>query len=93
MKEYKCHLGGGKKASSTKVNEDRIKQSENKAEGKSTWSTPKKARLRVIASAGIIRIFTSFRSEGWWRRGESNPRPEILHLGLYIRSPNYHIRP
>ena len=23
----------------------------------------------------------------WWRRGESNPRPKIIHLSIYILSP------
>jgi hypothetical protein len=45
------------------------------------------------ASAGRLRVFTSFRSEVWWRRGESNPRPRIVHVGLYIHSPNSNFRP
>jgi len=31
-------------------------------------------------------------SEGWWRRGESNPRPETFHLGVYILSPIFQFR-
>ena len=27
------------------------------------------------------------RSECWWRRGESNPRPKAIHLSIYIHSP------
>jgi hypothetical protein len=23
----------------------------------------------------------------WWRRRESNPGPEVIHVGLYVRSP------
>ena len=45
------------------------------------------------ASAGRLRDFTSFRSEVWWRRGESNPRPRIFHVGLYIHSPNLNFCP
>ena len=45
------------------------------------------------ATADRLRIFTSFRSEVWWRRGESNPRPRIFHVGLYIHSPNLNFRP
>lgn len=29
----------------------------------------------------------------WWRRGESNPRPETFRLGVYIHSPMFSIRP
>jgi len=31
-------------------------------------------------------LLNRFRSEGWWRRGESNPRPKALHLGFYMLS-------
>jgi len=24
---------------------------------------------------------------GWWRRGESNPRPQALDIRIYVRSP------
>jgi hypothetical protein len=29
----------------------------------------------------------------WWRRGESNPRPEIVHSSIYMHSPNFNFRP
>ncbi len=32
------------------------------------------------------------RSEGWWRRRESNPRPETFHNGFYIHSLNSNFR-
>jgi hypothetical protein len=37
------------------------------------------------AVAGFILHFVS--NEAWWRRGESNPRPKIFHLSLYMHSP------
>jgi len=32
-------------------------------------------------------------SESWWRRRESNPRPETFHSGIYILILNFEIRP
>ena len=31
-------------------------------------------------------------NEDWWRRGESNPRPKIIHLSIYIHSPIFEFR-
>ena len=55
------------------------------------WFTLK-ARLRPADSVApaFVRLR---RSEGWWRRGESNPRPRIVHVGLYIHSPNSNFCP
>ena len=36
---------------------------------------------------------SDFRGTSWWRRGESNPRPEIFHSGVYILSPMFNVRP
>jgi len=42
-----------------------------------------RARLRLWLRRGrLVRIYVS--NEAWWRRRESNPRPKITHLGLYI---------
>ncbi len=29
----------------------------------------------------------------WWRRRESNPRPETIHSGVYIHSPTKDFHP
>ena len=29
----------------------------------------------------------------WWRRRESNPRPETFHIGVYILIPDFGFRP
>ena len=40
------------------------------------------------ASARILR-----QGEGWWRRRESNPRPETFHMGIYMFIPNFVCQP
>jgi hypothetical protein len=44
-----------------------------------------------FAVAVSVLLFVT--NEDWWRRGESNPRPEIFHSGVYILSPMFNFRP
>jgi len=46
--------------------------------------------IGYVAAAFAFRLALS---EVWWRRGESNPRPKIFHLGIYIHSPMFNVRP
>ena len=46
----------------------------------------KKTPLKGSKVVNFIRVI-------WWRRGESTPRPETFHLGVYILSPIFQFRP
>ena len=37
-------------------------------------------------------IWDNMKQKKWWRRRESNPRPEAFHLSLYVRSLSIYIR-
>jgi hypothetical protein len=44
-------------------------------------------RLACPAVAQEHEVVIALLSEGWWRRGESNPRPKILYSGLLRAFP------
>ena len=51
------------------------------------------ARLRPRASARQPSHLRSARSEGWWRRRESNPRPKAFRLSFYMLSLRFGCSP
>ena len=50
-------------------------------------SAPRWPGYAVEGFAVAVFLLHFVANEDWWRRGESNPRPKIIHLSIYIHSP------
>jgi len=49
------------------------------------------SKLGWLASRSLTTF--GLEGEGWWRRRESNPRPETFHLSFYMLIPGFVISP
>jgi hypothetical protein len=58
------------------------------AEGPETGASGPTTAVTTFASESAKTLFSLVKSKPiWWRRRESNPGPEVICRGLYVRSP------
>ena len=56
-------------------------------DGRQKTKNPPITRIK----AGLVYFFGLHKTSNWWRRRESNPRPQILYTQIYILSHAFNL--